>query len=507
MKARIKSVFDPQVLLPAAFLAILVALAFPPVGLWPLAWLAFVLWAIFFERSPQLRARAPLFFFWYSYAVHLFGFYWVAYTFREFGAMPWAASIPLMLLALVLVALSSALLGWIYRRVLRRYPRLETYPWLALGVMWLVWDFLDFRVYPWTPVMSVGSSQLLLASTGYLGTNGWRVIFFLSAAATAGLWLRSVSRRERALNIFAINVLVWSVPVFAGFWNRKVLMERYPNSRPIAILQGNIGNTVKKNVKLGEVPSVRRVSLIYRDLVEEASIHLLSENSATDTFRPLYFWPETSFPGIWNQPDFLGLELRNMVHRSKGLHLVGSYEYGSFSVGPITRDVDFNVLAAIEPGKPGEAYRKMVRMPFGEYIPGDKWYPEIYRIIPTVPLFGAGTEYKLLNTEGEGPVMVPLICYEILFESFVNGFVDLARRDYPERDIVLVNPSNDSWYGLTSQPFQNLFLSRWHAARLRLPLVRPANTGFSALVAPWGEVLAESHLDEPEVVYGELPVR
>jgi apolipoprotein N-acyltransferase len=502
---RVKSFFDPVVFLPASIIALLVALAFPPVGLWPLAWLAFVGWAVIFSKSEALRDRAPVFFFWYSFLVHLFGFYWIAYTFREFGGMNWVLAVLLMLLVLFIVALSSYFWGWLYVRLCSRFKRIGRHPVLVLGLMWLVWDILDLRVYPWTPVMSVGGWDILMSSAGYLGTNGWRVLFYISAAAVAILALRPVPRRERVLNVFSFVVLVWAIPVIAGFLNRKTLMDEYPNSRPVALLQGNIGNSFKRNAKLGEVPSVRRIASIYRDLVEEASIRFFSETESD--VAPLYFWPETSFPGLWNRSDFLGLELRNWVDRSKGMHLVGAYESGTIELADTQKDVDFNVMALLKPGGESESYRKMVRMPFGEYIPGDKWFPELYTWIPAVNHFGAGKEYKLLNTAGDGPVFVPLICYEILFSGFVNGFVKKAREEFPDRDVVLVNPSNDSWYGLTSQPFQNLFLSRWHAARLRLPLVRPANTGISAVIAPWGEVLAEGHLDEPEVIYSELPTR
>lgn len=510
MKVWFKNVFDTKLILAASLTALLMALAFPPAGLWPLGWIAMVIWGLIFKKSDSVRSKPGLFFFWFSFSVQLFGFYWIAYLFHEFGSSSWPISVVMLFGVLVIFSLSSAAWGWAFGFAHRKWFSKERYAssfWL-LGLAWVLWDTFDLRFFPWTPVMSVGGWGVLLSSAGYLGTQGWRWVFFVSAAIIAQLLVdQRFTRRDRAMWLTTAFILTWTIPILLGIKNRRDLMKEFSNSQPVAILQGNIGNSFKKNAKLGEVPSIYKIASIYRDLVEESTIHFYSETTLLPGQRPIYFWPETSFPGDWNRADFLGMELRSWVERSKGLHLVGAYESGYIQFHGQRKEVDFNVLAAIEPGKVGESYQKMIRIPFGEYIPGDKWFPQAYSWLPSVNHFGAGESYKLLNTEGQGPVMLPLICYEILFESFANGFVAKARKEFPNRDIVLVNPSNDSWYGPTSQPFQNEFLARWAAARLRLPLVRPANTGISAVIAPWGEVLAKGHLDEPEVIYGEIPVR
>lgn len=507
MLAGAKKLFDLSLVLPACLVALAMALAFPPAGFWPLGWLAMVGWAMVFGRSEHLRKNPGRFFFWYAVMVHLLGFYWIAYLFREFGGMPWAVATILLFGALVVMSVGSALWGFIFGWLCRRgSKRISMFCWL--GVVWVLWDTFDFRFFPWTPIMSVAGSETLLASAGILGNPGWRVLFFGSAALVG--WLLSTPRlvrRDRILLTITAVVVTWSVPVLLGIKNRRDLMASHPNSQPIAILQGNIGNSFKKNAKLGEVPSIYKIASIYRDLVDEAAIHFYSETELPAGTMPFYFWPETSFPSDWNRDDFLARDLRNWVDRSKGLHIIGAYESGTISFGDINKNVDFNVLAQLGAGRAPGAYRKHIRIPFGEYIPGDKWFPQAYSWLKVVNHFGAGEDLKLLNTEGPGPVLVPLICYEILFESFVNDFVAKARREYPDRDIVLVNPSNDSWYGPTSQPFQNEYLARWNSARLGVGLVRPANTGISTIIAPWGEVLSKGHLDEPEVIYGEMPVR
>ena len=106
-----------------------------------------------------------------------------------------------------------------------------------------------------------------------------------------------------------------------------------------------------------------------------------------------------------------------------------------------------------------------------------------------------------------GAVFIPVICYEILQAPLLDAFMEKAKIEYPDRQIVLLNPSNDSWYGESSEPFHHSMLSRWEASRLSLPLVRPTNTGMSQVVAPWGEVLYSGPRNQSAVVYGNLPVR
>ena len=84
--------------------------------------------------------------------------------------------------------------------------------------------------------------------------------------------------------------------------------------------------------------------------------------------------------------------------------------------------------------------------------------------------------------------------------------VQSAKKDYPGRDLVMVNPTNDSWFGEGAELFLHSHLARWQVAREQVPMVRPTNTGLSMVIAPWGEVLTQGRVGVEELILTELPL-
>lgn len=492
----------PRPFRDSILVALLVALAFPPFGLWPLAWIAFVYLARDLLTAPakELGQRLAV----YAYAVNLFGFYWISYTFNEFGGMGWPLALLAMILMFALCSVAPWALGWLWGQARERTPDFARGA--ALALFLVLWDGLEPRFFPWTPAMSVGSDALLLASTYHLGTWGWRALFFTSAALCAWATLRPKNARARLAPALALPIALL-VGYVAGYHARKTLRARYAGRQPVALVQGNVGNNEKKLTKLQIMPTVQNVLAIHRDLIESAAVRFAESTERTST-EPWIFWPETSFPGFPTNPNSDRRLMEDWTRLTRGLQIVGAYEQGPVTFGGQTATLDFNVVALFHEREGFvKRYRKVIRVPFGEYIPGDEKFPNAYKYLPAVNHFGMGTDRTgLPHPDPQGPVFVPLVCYEILFESFVNDFVRQARAAFPGRPLILLNPTNDSWYGPTSEPFQNSFLARWAAARHGLALLRPTNTGISIVVAPWGEVLARGPRDEAALIYGELPV-
>jgi apolipoprotein N-acyltransferase len=118
-------------------------------------------------------------------------------------------------------------------------------------------------------------------------------------------------------------------------------------------------------------------------------------------------------------------------------------------------------------------------VPFGEYIPLRDTFTFIQTITKDVGEFHRGTEYKLLSV-GEHEMSVS-ICFEAIFSDLVRKFV----RDGSG---LIVNLTNDGWYGSSSAPFQHFNIARWRAIENRRYFLRSANTGISAVVSPSGRV-------------------
>lgn len=483
----------------AVLAAALVALGFPPFDLWPLTWIGYgyFLWQILQVAPGRASSkRVGLFFFVYSFAVTLFGFYWLGYTLHEFGALSWPVAAIATLAIFALTSALSFLFGWAWPRLAAFVP-LRWLP-LALAFWTLVLDSIDLRLFPWSVVQANGVDVTLLASVYWLGTMGWRVLFF-----GAGAFFIARPSRSRAVVALVVPL---AIGYACGFGARASLEKRYPARQPVTLLQGNIGNYEKKLSKLGVMPTVLNVLRIHDDLIGR----VVAEHppGPKGSPEPWIFWPETSFPGFPTQDPMQRDWMRRQLDRTRGLHILGAYESGDVKEGDRTLRLDFNVVALFhESVGPVDLYRKRVLLPFGEFIPCGDSCPSLYRLLPAVNHFGRGEEFRpLAHPDPQGPVFVPLVCYEVLFPSFVRGFVKEAAQRYPGRPLILVNPANDSWYGPTSEPSQHSLLARWEVAKQGIPMLRPTNTGLSQVIAPWGEVLSQGPSDETTFISGELPV-
>lgn len=476
------------------------AAGWAPFYLWPLCWLSSVGMAWLFLQEPaELRARKLARLAWvYGFFVTVFGFYWLAYTFREFGALPWPLAVGVALFICALAGVQPALYAWLWTKVSARVP--TKFRAVAVVLFLIVWDALELRVFPWSPVHALGQDKHILPSVYYLGTWGWRLVYFSTAvfAATAiPKW------RKPALALLALTVVGYGL----GWHAKRTLSARYSARMPVALLQGNIGNYQKKQSKLGIIPTIHNVVKVHDDLIQQVAAH----NKTTQKTHWV-FWPETSLPGFPLAQDFNSYELKEQLKSwarlTKSPHFVGTYESNYADFYGERKSLDYNIVTLFEEGGYVSHYRKHIRIPFGEYIPGDQWWPRSYHYLPAVNHFGRGEEFTTLTpTAPNSPVFLPLVCYEAIVESFINAFVRDAKTKNVGKTLVLLNPSNDSWYGPTSEPRQHSLLMRWQVARVGLPALRPTNTGYSQVIAPWGEVLAEGPRDETTVIYGELPIQ
>lgn len=141
-------------------------------------------------------------------------------------------------------------------------------------------------------------------------------------------------------------------------------------------------------------------------------------------------------------------------------------------------------------------YNKHHLVPFGEYMPFD----DLLKISPIVGFSGfkQGSGQKTLQTQ-EGLRFLPYICYEIIFPN--NNINPSSPPD------ILLNSTNDGWYGDSSGPYQHLVQAKFRAIETGIPLLRSANTGISAIVTPLGNNLIPEELLHEKVYSYKLPRR
>ncbi len=228
------------------------------------------------------------------------------------------------------------------------------------------------------------------------------------------------------------------------------------------------------------------------DPAEGLRTHLRLSHELKDKGADFVVWSESSvtFPVSEDMAN-------SMMHDRVGMRIGLPSVFGGVIVRRAqgaARDRWFNVaLAADQNGNITSRYDKQFLLAFGEYLPFGETFPSLYDISPNSGAFSAGTSLEplKLNLGGKDRKLGALICYEDILPSFANKLVNASKPD------LLVNITNDAWFGDTAEPWQHLALAKLRAIEHRRDLVRTTNSGVSAVVDATGRMLSHTKTFEP----------
>jgi apolipoprotein N-acyltransferase len=227
--------------------------------------------------------------------------------------------------------------------------------------------------------------------------------------------------------------------------------------------------------------------------------HLDLTVRAADLGARLVVWPESSVPFLYDRTPPLAAELQGLV-RARRIYLL----FGNDDLDEVPGGNDRVFVGAKMLTPAGELpfrYHKMRLVPFGEYVPlqpaitlGGRFSA---KLVEQVADFTPGTEYAIGEVDGHR--VAAFICYEAIFPDLVRQFTTRGAD-------LLVNITNDAWYGWTSAPHQHLAMAAFRAVETGKFLVRAANTGFTAVVDPRGRMVARTRLFERTVLVQDVPI-
>ena len=211
----------------------------------------------------------------------------------------------------------------------------------------------------------------------------------------------------------------------------------------------------------------------------------------------LLVWPESLAGTGWREEPEFQKAIQNARRMGARSLLTGSLDIR----GPET----FNsaILFTGPEGRPPLVYDKNHLVIMGEYVPLAGIFPWLRKLVPPGGDLTAGKSTEILELEGCGVKIAPLIC----FEDSVPEVVRLAAQKLPH---LLVNLTNDAWFGNSAGSRQHLENARLRAIEVRLPLLRATNDGVTALVSPKGVILSElrkeetGSIREPGFIMGEI---
>lgn len=465
----------------AIFLGMAATCGLPPLHLLPLVVVAFT--GLAWQIAGAARWRDAALIGWcFGFGHFVSGLYWIAHALltdpARYGWMiPFAVGG--FAAGLALFAAAAAAATWLTR--VRGVARV-----LVLALAWTATEWVRGHVltgFPWNLIGTVWTDMPAMAQTAaVIGTYGLSLVTVALAAMPATLATEAkaptvtTALRRWAPSLAAALALVtlWSAGAarLAGATNAVVGDVR------LRLVQPNIPQALKWN----------------RELLE-AHFRLGLELSATPASRPPthLVWSETAVPfNLANEPQRLRA-LAQVIPRD-GLLLTGAIRVARMPDESIRV---WNSLHAIDAAARVVAtYDKFHLVPFGEYVPF-RGMLGLARLAVTSIDFAAGPGPVTLSLPGL-PALSPLICYEIIFPGAV---VDSAARPG-----FMLNVTNDAWFGISSGPHQHFAAARMRAIEQGLPLVRAANNGISAVVDPFGRVVARLALGERGVVDSDLPM-
>lgn len=483
---------------------ILLFLSFPgAVGLWPVAWVALVPLLVAVRNvRPAAAARLGLLAGMIHYVSLL---YWITIVLGKYGNLPLWISIPALLLLSLYMSAYLALFCAIISRVWKQREILVV--WMA-PLLWVGLDFIRSFLFSGFPWQDLGYSQykatLLIQTADLTGHYGITFHIVLANAVTAllfALWRANRSTADQPQQVLTLRMrrawlyaILPALCMLLGVLAYNLIRYRQVSESiagspkmNIAVVQGNIEQDQKWS------PAMRLETIdIYRQLSEQA---IASKNRSPD----LLIWPETALPFLITDNPYYR-RLKNVLIAKQNVWLLsGAPFFQEVEGGQSEQEreyISYNSAYLFTPeGEIGGRYDKQHLVPFGEYVPLSDYFSLPGPLVENIGNFSSGKPGRPMSAQ-QANIGV-LICFESIFPG-------LARQWTTSGANLLVNITNDAWFGRSSAPWQHLSMSVFRAVENRRSLARAANTGVSAVIDPLGRLAGKSPLFQPFYLVSEV---
>ncbi|BBO92290.1 apolipoprotein N-acyltransferase [Desulfosarcina ovata] len=474
----------------AGLSGILLTAAFPKIGISLLAWFALVpLLAALRGLTPTAAFRTGML---AGLAHYLTLLYWVVFTMRVYGYLPWWQCVSL----LVLLAAYLALFPGIFAMALVRCCHKPVHLILLAPVFWVALEYARTFLLTGFPWSLVGYSQFnrlpIIQIADMFGVYGISflvllvnaAIYLLLLFAAGKAWNGVVLERRQVVRAAALALVLIGLSVLYGRHRIAAMdaaMAVAPSTR-VAVIQGNIDQAVKWD------PAFQiRTTKKYLDLTR----------SAVARQPDLVVWPETATPFYFKASPKLTGMVTDAVRQSGVPLLVGS---PSVQRGTAGRPEYYNSAYLVAPdGSVAGRYDKVHLVPFGEYVPLKGLLSFVGKMVAQVGDFSAGEKGRTLAWGPDHPKIGVQICFEIIFPGLCRSLVK-------NNAGLLVNLTNDAWFGRSSATYQHFSMAALRAVENRRSLVRAANTGISGVVDPVGRVVRRTDLFADAVIVDDVLV-
>jgi apolipoprotein N-acyltransferase len=458
----------------AALAGALLGLSFAPVGFWPLAIVCPALLIYLWDGATP--RRAAVLGFWFNAGTFATGTYWLYISLRLIGHAPIPLALLLMAALVSIMGAYHALLGWFVAKYL---PARGAVRWL-IGIpgAWLLVEWLRswfLTGFGWLSLGYAHTDNWLGGLAPVIGQPGLGLLTAVLAGALVAIALGNARERIVAAAVVVLTGL-------GAFASQQVEWTQ-ASGKPItvAVVQGAIPQDEKWLED--NLPKIL-------DIFEKLTVQAHGAD--------LIVWPESTIPDLINYH----------VDYMKRVYQAASASGSALMLGAIRAEENpktgeeeyFNSVLVMDPATPGVAwYDKHNLVPFSEFFPVPGFIRSWLRLM-SLPYsdFNRGDAAQA-PLDAAGHKILVGICYEDAYGSTRLSALGTAT--------LLVNVTNDAWFGHSTARYQHLQISRMRALEAGRPMVRAANDGVSAVIGARGEILSRAPEYEANVMRSQVQPR
>ncbi|MGH7863925.1 MAG: apolipoprotein N-acyltransferase, partial [Candidatus Binataceae bacterium] len=450
---------------------------YPKFDLSLFAWAALV--PLFYAIHGEPLARVARYAYLQGLSCYVGSMYWIVVPLTDFAQVRIEFALLPMLLLSAVMAVNTMGAIWSGEFIARRLrvPMVITMP-----LAWTAFEWLRtyFPIgFPWNLVGYTAYRNLeviqLAEFTGVYGVSA--LILFFNAVIFTVVFRRG-TRRLQVTSLATLTALMIVVFAFGTLRQMQLASAPAQGAMKVAMVQGNVSQSIKWD------PS---------HLASSFGVYQEETAAAARRGAQLVVWPEAAAAFLFQPDDRYPAEVANYSsYRAALLELARQTHqpilFGAPAMGTGEGQVGFYNRAYLvtADGKVAGWYDKMQLVPFGEYVPARGLLGLfVNRVVEGFGDLIPGKRQTVFDLDGAK--LGVLICYESVFP-------DLTRRAVKAGANVLVNITNDAWYGKSSAPYQALAMAAVRSAENKVPMIRAAQTGISAIILPTGEITAATPL-------------
>lgn len=410
----------------------------------------------------------------FSFGFYLVQLYWISFSLfvdikQYFWLFPFAISLIPFANACFL-AISITLFYYLIKKLNIQNKFLIT---IVFALIFTFIDIIKSILFPWTLMGYVIGFSDILIQLSYI-FNIYIISFFVVFISCFSYVLFEYKNNKLYFiksnkYYFIFYILFISASIIFGVIRLKYANIKYFDIN-IRLVQANISQKDKMNID-----NFNNIIQQYIDL----------SNTANYNNIDLLIWAENSYP-------YAILDMQNIPYQLKELKI------SSLITGAVRVELNqnseisniWNSIMIYDNNKLISYYDKIHLVPFGEFIPFSKYFPFISKITGGIMDFSKGISNKTI--EINNIKISPIICYEI---AFPNSIID--KNNKPD---IIVNLTNDGWFGKSSGPYQHLIFAKFRAVENKIPIIRVSNSGITAVIDEYGRIVNQIPLDTVNIL-------